>query len=322
MAVWRNGIASDYETRIRRLQPWLEDVLGCFGGIFVREAPNQPEVLILPAMSTMSAFIFLLTIVNGIGCHNTLFLLEMLPMVVIIFPTPKLRKLAIPYATRRTSFQEGNTPSTLGRLWSRLRNSCSTLSRKRPMRCNGHAITGNPVDVSGRQELVSGRLTTATLTSRAAAFTVGILDDSLDILHWLDKMLIRLFQKFANEVQKYIGSSYVFIEKYTNNSVTVIQPTLVTYTFESPAQPMLLDSVSIRPDASTWRNGARKHGYYARRYENFKELLRLPEVADTQICINVWDIVGQWSPVNFTDDVSLQVFMEHLKRLTVGAQMN
>lgn len=78
----------------------------------------------------------------------------------------------------------------------------------------------------------------------------------------------------------------------------MIQPTLMSYTFDIPAQPVLLDSVSIKPDVillldtffyilifhgetvAQWR----KAGYHEQEgYENFKELLESP-IADAQAC--------------------------------------
>ena len=72
----------------------------------------------------------------------------------------------------------------------------------------------------------------------------------------------------------------------------------MSYTFDIPAQPVLLDSVSIKPDVvllldtffyilifhgetiAQWR----KAGYQEQEgYENFKELLETP-VADAQVC--------------------------------------
>ena len=77
----------------------------------------------------------------------------------------------------------------------------------------------------------------------------------------------------------------------------MIQPTLMSYTFDTPPQPVLLDSVSIKHDVillldtffhilifhgelvAQWR----KQGYQEQEgYENFKELLELP-VADAQV---------------------------------------
>lgn len=140
----------------------------------------------------------------------------------------------------------------------------------------------------------------------------------------------------------------------------------MSYTFDVPPQPVLLDSVSIKPDVillldtffhilifhgetvAQWR----KAGYQDQEgYENFKELLEAP-VADAQDLLTdrfpipryiVCDqggsqarfLLSKLNPSTthmsvsmygsaqgagagqaiFTDDVSLQVFMEHLKRL-------
>jgi hypothetical protein len=84
-----------------------------------------------------------------------------------------------------------------------------------------------------------------------------------------------------------------------NNSLIMIQPTLMSYAFDTPPQPVLLDSVSIKPDVillldtffhilifhgevvAQWR----KAGYQDQDgHENFKELLEMP-VADAQVCI-------------------------------------
>ena len=155
-------------------------------------------------------------------------------------------------------------------------------------------------------------------------------------------------------------------EEDVNNSLIMIQPTLMSYTFDVPPQPVLLDSVSIKPDVillldtffhilifhgetiAQWR----KAGYQDQEgYENFKELLEAP-VADAQdLLVDRFPIpryivcdqggsqarflLSKLNPstthmsasmqgsaagagagqVIFTDDVSLQVFMEHLKRL-------
>ena len=146
----------------------------------------------------------------------------------------------------------------------------------------------------------------------------------------------------------------------------MIQPTLMSYTFDVPPQPVLLDSVSIKPDVillldtffhilifhgetvAQWR----KAGYQDQEgYDNFKELLDAP-IADAQDLLTdrfpipryiVCDqggsqarfLLSKLNPSTthmsasmygsaqgagagqaiFTDDVSLQVFMEHLKRL-------
>jgi len=79
----------------------------------------------------------------------------------------------------------------------------------------------------------------------------------------------------------------------------MIQPTLIPYTFDVHPQPILLDSVSIKPDVilpldtffhilifygetvTQWC----KVGYHEQEeYENFKELLETPSAA-AQVCI-------------------------------------
>ncbi|KAI6029823.1 hypothetical protein PISMIDRAFT_592982 [Pisolithus microcarpus 441] len=248
----------------------------------------------------------------------------------------------------------------------------------------------------------------AVLMARIAVFKAEI-DDSPDVLRWLDRMLIRLCQKFA-DYRKEDPSSFrlsdnfsiypqfmfhlrrsqflqvfnnspdetafyrhILNEEDVNNSLIMIQPTLMSYTFDVPPQPVLLDSVSIKPDVillldtffhilifhgetvAQWR----KAGYQDQEgYENFKELLEAPVTDAQDLLVDrfpipryiVCDQGGSQArfllsklnpstthmttsmygtaagtgtgPAIFTDDVSLQVFMEHLKRLAVGAQTN
>lgn len=242
----------------------------------------------------------------------------------------------------------------------------------------------------------------AVLMARIAVFKAEI-DDSPDVLRWLDRMLIRLCQKFAdyrkedptsfqlapnfsiypqfmfhlrrsqflqvfnNSPDETAFYRHVLNDADVNNSLVMIQPTLMSYTFEQEPHPVLLDSVSIRPDVillldtffhilifhgetiAQWR----KANYQEQDdYANFKELLEAP-VADAQELLEdrlpipryvVCDQggsqarfllsklnpstthtsgTGYGAPTGgqaiFTDDVSLQVFMEHLKRLAVGA---
>ncbi|KAG2743874.1 hypothetical protein P692DRAFT_20837951 [Suillus brevipes Sb2] len=162
-------------------------------------------------------------------------------------------------------------------------------------------------------------------------------------------------------------------EEDVNNSLIMIQPTLMSYTFDVEPQPVLLDSVSIKPDVillldtffhilifhgetvAQWR----KAGYQDQDgYENFKELLENPVTDAQDLLVDRFPIpryivcdqggsqarflLSKLNPSTthmstsmygtaqaagagqaiFTDDVSLQVFMEHLKRLAVGAQTN
>ena len=94
-----------------------------------------------------------------------------------------------------------------------------------------------------------------------------------------------------------VPRSHILNEEDVNNSLIMIQPTLMSYTFDTPPQPVLLDSVSIKHDVvllldtffhilifhgeqvAQWR----KQGYQEQEgYENFKELLETP-VADAQV---------------------------------------
>ncbi|WWD15644.1 protein transporter SEC23 [Kwoniella shandongensis] len=243
----------------------------------------------------------------------------------------------------------------------------------------------------------------AVLMARIAVFKAEI-DDSPDVLRWLDRMLIRLCQKFAdyrkedptsfqlspnfsiypqfmfhlrrsqflqvfnNSPDETAFYRHVLNDADVNNSLIMIQPTLMSYGFDSEPHPVLLDSVSIRPDVillldtffhilifhgetvAQWR----KANYQEQEdYANFKELLEAP-IVDAQELLEDRNPIPRYivcdqggsqarfllSKLNpstthmsgnnygagpasgqaiFTDDVSLQVFMEHLKRLAVGA---
>jgi len=248
----------------------------------------------------------------------------------------------------------------------------------------------------------------AVLMARIAVFKAEI-DDSPDVLRWLDRMLIRLCQKFAdyrkedptsfrltdnfsiypqfmfhlrrsqflqvfnNSPDETAFYRHILNEEDVNNSLIMIQPTLMSYTFDQAApQPVLLDSVSIKPDVillldtffhilifhgetiAQWR----KAGYHEQEaYENLKELLEKPGEDAQDLFADRFPIpryvvcdqggsqarflLSKLNPSTthmstsmygsgpadsgqaiFTDDVSLQVFMEHLKRLAVGAQTN
>jgi protein transport protein SEC23 len=155
--------------------------------------------------------------------------------------------------------------------------------------------------------------------------------------------------------------SHTLNRENVDSSLIMIQPTLTSYSFDTEPQPVLLDSISIKPDAillldtffhilifhgetiAQWR----KAGYQDQEgYENFKSLLEAP-VLDAQDLLTERFPVPRYidcdqggsqarfllsklnpstthtsgSPysatggaVVLTDDVSLQVFMEHLKK--------
>ena len=163
---------------------------------------------------------------------------------------------------------------------------------------------------------------------------------------------------------------HVLNEEDVNNSLIMIQPTLMSYAIDQPQPaPVLLDSMSIKPDVILLLDtffhilifhgeqvaGWRKAKYQDNEeYANFRELLGMP-VADAQdLLVDRFPIpryidcdqggsqarfllsklnpstthmsqgmygqtAGGTGQAIFTDDVSLQVFMEALKRLAVGA---
>lgn len=123
----------------------------------------------------------------------------------------------------------------------------------------------------------------AVMMARIALFKAEY-DDGPDVLRWLDRMLIRLCQKFA-EYRKDDPSSFrladnlslypqfmfhlrrsQFLQVFNNspdetafyrhvlnrenvmNSLIMIQPTLTSYSFNSEPCPVLLDSISAKSD--------------------------------------------------------------------------
>ncbi|CCE72489.1 Piso0_000067 [Millerozyma farinosa CBS 7064] len=123
----------------------------------------------------------------------------------------------------------------------------------------------------------------AVLMARVALFK-SEQDDGADVLRWIDRMLIKLCQKFA-DYRKDFDSSFrlspqfslypqfiyylrrsqflqvfnnspdetafyrhVFLTEDTNNSLIMIQPTLTSFALDSEPEPVLLDSVSIKDD--------------------------------------------------------------------------
>ncbi|KAI9500626.1 GTPase-activating protein S23 [Coemansia spiralis] len=166
----------------------------------------------------------------------------------------------------------------------------------------------------------------AVLMSRIAVFKAEV-DEAADVLRWVDRMLIRVCQKFGdyrrddpasfrlpNNFSMYPQFMYhlrrsQFLQVFnsspdetafyrhclfredTNNSLTMIQPSLMSYGFEGAPAPVLLDSVSMKPDVillldtffhiliwhgetiAEWRNA----GYHEKpEYENLRLLLEAP----------------------------------------------
>jgi protein transport protein SEC23 len=140
-----------------------------------------------------------------------------------------------------------------------------------------HAMMQSPVRASFDQEAA------AVLTARMAVNQTET-DDIGDVLRWVDRTLIRLCSKFAeytpddpntfrlsNEFSLYpqfmfhlrrsqflqlFNSSpdeaayyrYIFSRENTVNSLVMIQPTLLSYSFNGPPQAALLDAESVTAD--------------------------------------------------------------------------
>lgn len=147
-------------------------------------------------------------------------------------------------------------------------------------------IARNWVDASVNiQHIAAGfdQEAAAVLMARIAVFRAET-DDGPDVLRWLDRMLIRLCQKFG-DFNKDDPSSFRFSEQFSlypqfmfhlrrsqflqvfNNSpdetsyyrhmllvedltqsLIMIQPILYAYSFNGPPEPVLLDTSSILPD--------------------------------------------------------------------------
>jgi protein transport protein SEC23 len=238
----------------------------------------------------------------------------------------------------------------------------------------------------------------AVLMARIASFKSEI-DDGPDVLRWLDRMLIRVCQRFGNYVKDDMNSFQLppnisiypqfmfhlrrsqFLQVFNNspdetiyarsvlnredvnNSLIMIQPTLMQYSMEAPMQPVLLDSASIQPNVilvmdtffhlviyhgetiAAWR---RDKFQLDPAYASFRDLLEAPkqdaqDVMDQRFPVPRYiDCDAGGSQARFllakvnpstthntgfgapagqaiaTDDVSLQVFMDHLRKLAVA----
>ncbi|KAJ2394846.1 GTPase-activating protein S23 [Coemansia sp. RSA 2603] len=166
----------------------------------------------------------------------------------------------------------------------------------------------------------------ATLMSRVAVFKSGV-DETADVLRWLDRMLIRLCQKFGDyrrddQASFRLGPNFSIYPQFmyhlrrsqflqvfnsspdetayyrhclfredTNNSLTMIQPSLSSYGLEGAPAPVVLDSASMKPDVILlldtffhiliWHGETiaqwRKAGYHEQpEYENLRLLLEAP----------------------------------------------
>ncbi|KAF8020802.1 hypothetical protein BT93_G1279 [Corymbia citriodora subsp. variegata] len=262
-------------------------------------------------------------------------------------------------------------------------------------------VTRTWIDSSvSSEDLVQGfdQETAAVVMARIASFKME-MEEGFDATRWLDRKLIRLCSKFG-DYRKDDPASFTlnpcfslfpqflfnlrrsqFVQVFNNspdetayfrmllnreniaNAAVMIQPSLISYSFNSLPAPALLDVASIAADRillldsyfsvvifhgmtiAQWRN----MGYQNQpEHQAFAQLLQAPR-DDAQMIIHerfpvprlvVCDQHGSQarfllaklnpsatynnahemtagSDVIFTDDVSLQVFIEHLQRLAV-----
>eukprot|EP01034_Spumella_vulgaris_P024259 gene24259-30579_t len=161
-------------------------------------------------------------------------------------------------------------------------------------------------------------------------------EEVADVMRWIDRCLIRLATKFAtfrkddmssfrlpNEFSIYpqfmfhlrrskflqsFNSSpdeqavyrHILIRESTSNSLIMLQPSLLAYSFHGPPQPVLLDATSVRPDTillldtffhvivfhgetiAAWK----QQGYQNQEeHVNFRNLLEAPQ-NDAQLIMN------------------------------------
>jgi protein transport protein SEC23 len=187
-------------------------------------------------------------------------------------PLPDNKRRYIQFITR---YQHAN-----GKTRIRATTLCGPWFNAQPIGDGQPANTGmvhSPIKMSFDQEAA------AVLTARMAVFQTES-DEVGDVLRWVDRSLIRLCSKFADYVAddpnsfrlspefalypqfmfhlrrsqflQLFNSSpdeaayyrYILIRENTTNSLVMIQPTLLSYSFNGPPQAALLDAESVRPD--------------------------------------------------------------------------
>lgn len=187
----------------------------------------------------------------------------------------------------------------------------------------------NPIKFSFDQEAA------AVLSARLAVYRTET-EDVADVLRWVDRSLIRLCSKFADYQQddpssfrlspefslypqfmfhlrrsqflQLFNSSpdeacyyrYILTKENTSNSLVMLQPSLISYSFNTAPQPALLDSQSVQPDVilllDTFFHVVVFHGdtiaqwrenkyHEQEEYASFKQLLESPQV-DAQMIMD------------------------------------
>lgn len=269
------------------------------------------------------------------------------------------------------------------------------------IRVRASTVTRRWVDgTANTEDLVSGfdQETAAVVLARLASYKMET-EEEFDSTRWLDRSLIRLSSRFG-DYRKDDPASFNFNSRFAifpqfmfnlrrsqfvqvfnnspdetayfrmllnrenvSNSVVMIQPSLISYSFNAPPEPALLDVAAIAADRillldayfsvvvfhgmtiAQWRN----IGYQNQpEHQAFAQLLQAP-LDDAQaitterfpvprlvICDQHGSqarfLLARLNPsatynsaqgpppggdIIFTDDVSLQVFVEHLQRLAV-----
>jgi len=243
-----------------------------------------------------------------------------------VSPVPQEKRRFIQFLTK---YQHANGTTRL-----RVTTLCGpwhnppTLPKDDPM-AERQAMMNSPVRMSFDQEAA------AVLTARLAVHQTET-DEVADVLRWVDRSLIRLCSKFAeyepdnaqtfrlspefslypqfmfhlrrSQFLQLFNSSpdeaayyrYILSREGTTNSLVMIQPTLLSYSFNGPPQAALLDAESVRPDTillldtffhvvvfhgetiAAWR----EQGYHEQEeHAAFRDLLEAPQ-ADAQLIMD------------------------------------
>ena len=255
------------------------------------------------------------------------------------------------------------------------------------------------VGSSSAPEIVSGFDQEAAACSVARIATWKMRDEEpFEVIRWVDRMLIRLAAKYADYVKEDPSSFRMnevmtmypqfmyhlrrsqFLQVFNNSPdetaffqmilnreavmpmIVMIQPTLTSFSFNGPPQPVLLDVASMTADSIllldayfivTVHYGSTIAQWRDAKYQDlpehsaFKELLVAPLAEAKQMLLDRMPApkllecdqatsqarfllaklnpsathsstgFGQSGEIIFTDDVSLQVFLEHLSKLAV-----
>lgn len=192
-------------------------------------------------------------------------------------PLPEGKRRFIQFLTR---YQHSN-----GRTRLRATTLCGPWYNPQPGQpikgADGQMIPSGPDMTPVRQSF--DQEAAAVLFSRLAVDRTE-MEDVADVLRWVDRSLIRLCAKFADynpddpssfrlspefslypqfmfhlrrsQFLQLFNSSpdeaayyrYILTRENTTNSLVMVQPTLLSYSFNGQPQPALLDSQSVRPD--------------------------------------------------------------------------